>query len=112
MKKRTYTYKKPEMIAKSLAAKAKREAVERERAEKWCGTPYGYVRYHGDSCDKCREAHEAHKAHLKEAYRRPPVSPCGTTTGYKKHLKNGETTCRRCRDANLHAQERWKKNVR
>lgn len=41
---------------------------------------------------------------------RPATQPCGTVAAYKRHLRNGETPCEPCREANAaHHRELYRR---
>lgn len=85
----------------------------------WAGSPHFTI-------DGVR--HTARRAAFQELHGRPPVGQvnntcdrtgcithlddmqirerCGTPAGYRKHRKNGEDPCRRCKDANAAADRR------
>jgi len=94
------------IVARRYAANRPRVRRQPERAD--CGTEAGYDAHRARKeriCDPCRLEHNAkqrerratrYAAEGKTVQFRQPVALCGTSSGYKRHRRNGEQSCEPC----------------
>ena len=87
----------------------KQQRVKGTCTIKDCGKPA----VHRGLCDACYSWWQRHGKTPTIAKRNNGPAQCGTVSGYKKHLRLGETTCEDCREASrdynraLKAEDEW-----